>query len=172
MAVDGVRIETARLLLRRFEARDVDELARIYADPSTTQWLGDGSPRAREETSAEIERFRALYRERGYGPWAVCLRDSGVLIGHCGLQDLDGGPEAALTWALSREWRGRGYATEAAMAALRDAFDGLKLPRVSAVAQAANVESIRVMQKLGMKLAGEETHYGKRVLRYEVVRSS
>lgn len=159
-------LETSRLWLREFTSGDVDALAAIYGDPATSMWLGDGAPRDREATKRELERFDKLYRERGYGPWAVILKESGALAGHCGLQDLEGSSTVSLTYALGAAWRGKGYATEAARAAVHYGLETLKLPKIVAVAQLANVESLAVMKKIGMRLEGEETHYGKSVMVY------
>jgi RimJ/RimL family protein N-acetyltransferase len=79
----------------------------------------------------------------------------GVLIGFCGLQPL---PELRLEteqieigWWLARAWWGRGLATEAARAALRDGFERVGLQRIVAIAQPANTASIGIMQKLEMR---------------------
>lgn len=165
-------IETPRLLLREFVASDVEALAPIYGDPETSQWLGDGSPRDRAFTSREIERFRRLYAKCGFGPMAVILKESGVLIGSCGLQDLDGGEDVALSYVLGKPWRGKGYSSEAARAVLKFGFESLGLPRIVAVAQPVNAESVTVMKRLGMTFVSEQSYYGIRVVLYEIRRST
>ncbi|KAF0245421.1 MAG: acetyltransferase ribosomal protein [Planctomycetota bacterium] len=159
-------VETSRLWLREFTSADLEALAAIYADAATTRWLGDGSTRDREGTKSELERYGKLYRERGFGPWAVVPKETGEVAGHCGLQDLEGTPTVALSFALAAKWRGKGLATEAARAALTYGLETLKLSRVVAVAQITNVESVGVLKKIGMRLEGEEFHYGKQVLVY------
>ncbi|MCC6740903.1 MAG: GNAT family N-acetyltransferase [Planctomycetia bacterium] len=165
-------LETSRLWLREFASGDLEALAEIYADPATSMWLGDGSPRDREATKRELERYSVLYRDRGFGPWAVILKGSGELAGHCGLQELEDAPTPALTYAIGAKFRGRGLATEAARAALHYGLEKLKLEKIVAVAQLANVGSIAVMKKIGMRLVGEETHYGKAVMVYAATRGA
>lgn len=165
-------LETSRLWLREFTAGDLEALAAIYADPATSMWLGDGTPRDREATKRELERFQVLYRDRGFGPWAVILKETGELAGHCGLQELEDSPAVALTYAIGSKWRGKGLATESARAALQYGLEKLKIDRIVAVAQLANVQSIAVMKKIGMRLVGEETHYGKSVMVYAATRGA
>ncbi|MEK7466024.1 MAG: GNAT family N-acetyltransferase [Planctomycetota bacterium] len=159
-------VETSRLWLREFTTKDLEALTAIYEDAATTRWLGDGATRDREGTKKELQRFAKLYRDRGYGPWAVVPKESGEVAGHCGLQDLEGGATVALSYALGAKWRGKGLATEAARAALTYGLETLKLPQIVAVAQMTNVESLAVLKKIGMRLKGEEMHYGKTVLVY------
>lgn len=166
----GQTLATTRLILREFVPDDAGALAAIYADPETSQWLGDGSPRDRAATEREIERLRGLYASHGFGLWAVVLKETGELIGQCGLQPLDDGSAVALSYALSRAHRGKGYSTEAARAVLAHAFGPLGLDRVVAVAQPVNDESVRVMEKIGMKRVGTEVHYGKTTAVYEIGR--
>lgn len=164
-------VETTRLWLREFTMNDLEPLTDIYEDAGTSQWLGDGTPRDTEATKRELERFLKLYQTRGFGPWAVVEKATGELMGHCGLQDLEGTDTIALTYALGFQWRGKGFATEAARAVINYAFEELKMTTIVAVAQISNVESVEVMKKLGMRLRGEETHYGKKVLVYDATRA-
>ena len=78
-------------------------------------------------------------------------KEGGGLIGFCGLQPLPETDDIEIGWWLARAWWGCGLATEAARAALRDAFARIGLARVVAIAQPANTASIRIMQKLGMR---------------------
>ena len=98
-------------------------------------------------------------------------KESGEVAGHCGLQDLEGSATVALSYALGAKWRGKGLATEAARAALAYGLETLKLTKIVAVAQVTNVESVAVLKKIGMRLEGEEVHYGKQVLVYAAHRT-
>ena len=167
-----VVLETPRLLLREWTPADLPHLPPIYGDPDLTRFVGDGSPRGPAEMSAEIERCRRLYRDRGFGLWAVVLKAGGAVIGHCGLQDLDGGKDVALAYALGRAWRGQGYAIEAALATIRHGFDVLGLTRIVAVTQRVNAASIKVMEKLRMSFSHEAEHYGKQVVVYVIERGA
>ncbi len=96
----------------------------------------------------------AHWAARGFGPLAVVERASGRVVGEAGLQPLEDGDDIELTYTLAREAWGAGYATEAARAVLRWTFTGLRLARVVAVADPEHAASLRVLEKLGMTLAG------------------
>lgn len=152
-------IETERLLLRPFTPDDVDPLHAIWSDPAAARFGGPGWPRPETlvDTRRYLEPILAGQRERGYATWAVIERSSGRLIGDCGLFPADGvGPEVELAYGLAPDvWR-RGYATEAAAACLRAGLDELDLDRIVADVDPANAASVRVLEKVGFELAGEQ----------------
>lgn len=115
------------------------------------RYIGDGNPWAEESSRAFVERQITLCADRGYCLWKLLPENGAPLIGFCGLQPLYDTGETEIGWWLARAWWGRGLATEAARAALRDGFDRAALSRIVAIAQPANTASIRIMQKLGMK---------------------
>lgn len=136
-------IETARLALRRPTEDDLDPLASINADQEVMQFIGDGKIRSREETAAGLARGIREWDERGFGMFSVDLRDSGQdaeqqaesqFIGWVALTPPAFLPEVMpaveIGWRLAREQWGRGYATEAATAALRFGFEECGFDRI------------------------------------------
>jgi RimJ/RimL family protein N-acetyltransferase len=110
------------------------------------------------------ERVRGLveHQERhGFSKWGVRERASGELVGDCGIQLLEGGPDVELGFHLRRSVWGRGYATEAARACLDAAFAGLGLDEVIAIVAPGNAASVRVLEKIGMRPAGEREALGR-----------
>jgi [ribosomal protein S5]-alanine N-acetyltransferase len=106
--------------------------------------------RAEETVQAGIESFE----RNGFGFWGLLDREKDELIGFCGLRFIGQTPDVEILYAVGPElWR-RGYATEAARAVLCWAFEFTDLPRVFAGADAGNTASFRVMEKLGMRFAG------------------
>ena len=152
------QIETARLLLRMFSRADLDELSRIYADPDVMQYVS-GHPLTREEAADWLNYFLAGWDQYGFGWWAVSLKDSGALIGHCGLQFITVTAEVEVSYGLAKAYWRKGLASEAAQACLRFGFEQLKLDRIFALADPANTGSHRVMQRLGMRY--DKTEYFK-----------
>jgi RimJ/RimL family protein N-acetyltransferase len=169
-----VELLTARLRLRPWRAADVDALAAINADPEVMRWIGDGSARDRAATAAEIAATRQLWRDRGVGRFAVELRDTGELAGLTGMAVPDDVPDVMpaveIGWRFARAHWGRGFATEAARAALRFAFDDAGLERLVGVHVVGNDASARIMRKLGMRfhLATTETVFGRPVHVYTI----
>jgi RimJ/RimL family protein N-acetyltransferase len=151
-------IETARLLLRMFSQDDLDDLSRIYADADVMRYLS-GHPLTREETAGWLKYFLAGWEDYGFGWWAVVLKESGALIGHCGLQFIHVTPEIEVTYGLSAAYWRKGLASEAARACLRYGFEELKLDRIYALADPGNIGSHRVMERVGMKY--DKTEYYK-----------
>ncbi len=148
-----VATTTSRLLLREFTPDDVDALAPILADPEVMRFSLSG-PETREQTAAFITWCQEQYARSGFGLWAVIHIEDGQLIGYCGLSewDIEGAHEVEVGYRLDPEYWGRGLATEAAEAALEYARNRLGLSRVIAIIEAENVASIRVAEKIGMRL--------------------
>ena len=144
-------LETARLRLRPWRDDDLDEIARMNADPRVTRWLTPtGAPISREETAAQLARFRAHWEQHGFGLWAVEERTTGALVGLIGIQYHRLWPaDPELGWKLDPAVWGRGYATEGGAAALRHAFETLGRKRVVSIIHPENAPSIRVAERLG-----------------------
>jgi ribosomal-protein-alanine N-acetyltransferase len=113
----------------------------------------------------------AQFEELGFAMAAVVERASGRVIGDCGLQPLEGGPDVELGYRLGSAYRGRGYATEAGRAWLTYGLETLGLERIVAVAWPENVGSWRVMEKCGMRRVGSGEHYGHETVVYEITRA-
>ncbi|MEU1619420.1 GNAT family N-acetyltransferase [Streptomyces sp. NPDC005722] len=144
-------LSTERLLLRRWQDRDLAPWAAMNADPEVREHLG--APLTREESDASVARFRADFDERGYGWWAVEVRATGEFAGFAGLDPVDDGlpfTGVEIGWRLARAAWGKGYATEAARAVLAFGFGTLGLPEILAVTTAGNLRSQAVMRRIGM----------------------
>jgi ribosomal-protein-alanine N-acetyltransferase len=146
-------LETERLILREFVGADAPALLELYRQPSVARFLGP-PPRSMLEEQANIARHRATYYdERGFGLWAVELREMpGSIVGRCGLlvSEIAGRAEIELSWAVSTQYRGQGLATEAACAVRDYANAVLGQHRLVAAIADANRASIRVAEKLDM----------------------
>lgn len=152
-------IETERLLLRPFVLEDTPEIDPIYRE-TWPHWPGPLS-QSLSDTRAHVERRMAIQRRRGFSFWLAREARSGVAIGHCGLQPLEGiGPEVEVGYALGRSHWGRGFATEGAAACVRVGFEQLGLRRLVAVTMPENAGSRQVMEKLGMRYERTGTFHG------------
>lgn len=97
---------------------------------------------------------------------------TGAFVGRVGLHYPEGWPDREVAWALAREFWGRGYAFEAARAALQEAFETLGWPRLISLIDPANTRSVRLAQRLGERLEGEATIRGHPVAVYGLARSA
>jgi RimJ/RimL family protein N-acetyltransferase len=149
---------TRRLSLRRLERDDLDELAAVFADREVWEFeYGRGM--TGWETEAFLDRQMNLWAECGFGGCAVRKRAHPNLIGVVGLSvpmfSHELLPAVTVGWRFApTTWR-RGYATEAATAVLDQALTTMELDRVGCVTNAENRRSIRVAERLGMRVITE-----------------
>ena len=148
-------VVTARLDLRRFVASDLDELAAVFSHPEVWQFPY-GRAFTRDETAVFLDAQIGEWDKCGFGCWAARDRVTGRLLGYVGISVPRFLPE--LLPAVEVGWRfvpsawGNGYATEGARAALDESFDTLGLDAVCSVPQSDNPSSVRVAERLGMRL--------------------
>lgn len=146
-------IESERLLLRRWQAGDLAPFAAMGRDPEVMAHLGP--PIDADEAAAVIARLDAQIAAEGSGFLAVARRSDGAFLGFCGIKrgpagtPIAGAPE--IGWRLAREHWGRGYAREAAAAALDHAWRTTDAPRVFAITVHGNLRSRGLMERLGMR---------------------
>lgn len=139
-------VRTARLVLRGWTDADRDPYAALNADPRVREFLGP--PMTPEESSSQIDRIVEHWDEHGYGLW--CVELDGTCIGFTGLSTPDFMDGVEVGWRIAAEHWGRGYATEAARAALSFGFGHAGLDEIVSFTAAQNLRSRRVMEKLGM----------------------
>ena len=155
-------LESARLRLRPWRDTDLPEFAAMSADPQVMRYFP--APLSRLESAALIGRIRGHFAEYGYGLWALERKDTGAFIGFTGLMnvtlEVPFAPAVEIGWRLAPEHWGLGYASEAAWAALRCAFDRLALDQVMSITSQLNLPSQKVMQAIGMQrdLDGDFEH--------------
>jgi RimJ/RimL family protein N-acetyltransferase len=166
----AVVLETPRLRLRKFRASDLDAYAEMSADPEVMRHIGTGVTLNRNESWRSLAALLGHWQLLGYGMWAIEVRETGALAGRAGFLDPPGWPGFELGWLLGREHWGKGYASEAARAALDYAFDTLKQDRVISLIRHGNERSVRVAERIGERLAGETEMMGAKALLYEARR--
>jgi len=144
-----VTLITERLLLRPFEEKDLDDYARICADPDVMRYIGDGKPLSRADAWRQMAFFLGHWQLRGYGLWAAEIKETGACVGRIGLHNPEGWPGLEVGWLLERACWGKELAAEGGRAALDFAFGQLKADHVVSVIQPANIRSIQVAERLG-----------------------
>jgi RimJ/RimL family protein N-acetyltransferase len=145
-------LRTARLLLRQWRDDDVAAFAELSADPAVMRYLVPFADRAAMD--AWVVAARKHWQDHAFGPWVVELPGEAPFIGVVGPTTLrfalPFGPTVEAAWRLARRYWGKGYAYEAARAAIDDGFGRLGLEEIVAFTVPANRASRRVMEKLGM----------------------
>lgn len=148
-------LETPRLRLRAHTAADFSDSCALWADPEVVRYTL-GKPATREEVWSRLLRYLGMWALLGYGYWVVEERETRAFVGEVGLCNLRReltpplGDLPEVGWVLSPVYQGKGYATEAAKAALAWASaPPLAAPRVGCIVHAENAPSLRVAAKLG-----------------------
>lgn len=146
---------TERLCLRAFRPDDFEPYAEMMADPVVARFLTmDGRPLGRNDAWRALAMLAGCWSVRGFGTWAIEERLSGDFIGYAGPWQPEGWPGLEVGWGIMPERQGRGYATEAASAAVRWAHETLGATRVLHIIAPANAASQRVAYKIGASLVG------------------
>ncbi|MDF3054985.1 MAG: hypothetical protein K0Q74_892 [Gammaproteobacteria bacterium] len=146
-------IETERLILRTWKKEDAQSYFQINQDPKVIEFLP--GPLTMEEVRDFILAMNDRNSKYGYGLWAVELKKTGEFIGFIGLEYKDWEshftPAVEVGWRLGSQYWGKGYATEGARAALDYGFKKCGLKEIVSVTVPANIRSIRVIQKIGLR---------------------
>ncbi len=149
---DYWEIRTQRLLMRRWRASDRAPFAAMNADPEVMRYFPAALDRA--DSDQLIDRIEERFESQGFGLWALEILDSGEFIGFTGLNpmpaDVPGSGDQEIGWRLARRAWHKGYATEAARAALDVGLNQLGLPVMWSMTAVINLPSQAVMQRLGM----------------------
>lgn len=153
-------IRTARLVLRQWQEPDREPFGELNADPAVMEFFP--SPIDRTASDAFIDRQIAQIDDRGWGLWAVEVLGGPGFIGFVGLAaptfDAPFMPCVEVGWRLGAAHWGRGYAPEAARAAVQHGFDAVGLDEVVSFTYVGNERSRRVMEKIGMDERFEFDH--------------
>ncbi|MBC7864625.1 MAG: GNAT family N-acetyltransferase [Bacteroidia bacterium] len=154
-------LSTERLSLREFEVSDAEVFFNLNNDLEVIKYTGDFPFKDLAEAKRFLETYE--YKKFGYGRWAVILKESNELIGWCGLRRDELMAHTDLGFRFFRKHWGKGYATEAGKACIEYGFDKYKLDRIVGKAMLLNTQSIKVLEKCGMRFVEErefECHAG------------
>lgn len=164
-------LETARLIIRPFTLDDLEPVHHLL--DHDLEWAGPGVSRAQRQGKMAFQIALAHWQATNqvYGDRAIVLKETATLIGICGFRpwictpaersgyqpallsaDSFNSLELGVGYALSSQHRKRGYATEAVKALLEYAFTELGLGRVVALTEQGNMDSVHVMQRVGMQV--------------------
>ena len=148
-------LQTRRLILRRLTHDDFPALCAVLADSDIMEHY----PYTFDETRVRswIQRNLRRYEEDGFGLWAVVLKETGEMIGDCGItmQNIHGTMLPEIGYHIRADRQRRGYASEAAAECIRYAFEDLGFPAVYSYMKYTNIPSQRTAMKNGMKYVEE-----------------
>jgi RimJ/RimL family protein N-acetyltransferase len=143
-------IRTDRLVLRRWTDADRDPFASMNADPIVMEHMQ--GTLTRERSDEFVDRIERHWDEHGWGLWAVEVRGVAPFVGYVGLWPADYVADGMVEvgWRLASAHWGNGYATEAAVEALRFGFAEVGLDEIVSFTVPQNIRSRRVMERIGL----------------------
>ena len=154
-------------MLRPFQQSDFEVYAKMLADPEVVRYvLPGGAPISRADAWRHLAMLAGNWQLRGFGHWAVEVKETGRFIGRAGLWFPEGWPDYEIGWTIDREAWGNGYATEAARCALHHAVHTMGLRHVISLILPGNARSIRVAEKLGGRVEKVDELQGRETLFY------
>jgi RimJ/RimL family protein N-acetyltransferase len=152
MSVVIHELRTERLRLRRWVRSDREPFSVLNSDPRVMHHFP--SVLSREESDALADRIESSFDLNGFGLWAVEVPNLASFIGFVGLAiprfEAHFTPCVEIGWRIAAKYWNRGFASEAARAALRFGFDTLQLEEIVSFTVPGNLPSRRVMEKIGM----------------------
>jgi len=164
-----IELETERLRLRLFTPDDVQIMFKLSTNPDVIKYA-DTPAKDMDEARQRLEQGPLFdYKKYGYGRFAVELKETGEVIGFCGIKYL---PELDLPEVGYRylpEYWGKGIGTEAAKACVDFARNDLKIKKLIALIIPENIGSIRVAEKLGMTKGPLLNIFDVDALQYEIM---
>jgi len=165
-------IETERLTLRKMREEDAEAFLDIFSDPIAMQYFGGvifDRARMDEWVRSNLEHDRKF----GFSLLSVILKESGEVIGDCGLEtdEIDGETIVGIGFDFRRSFWGNGYATEAARAVLEYGFTEFGFDMISGWIDPNNGPSQRVAERIGMAVERYVIRGKKRYALYSIKRS-
>jgi len=164
-------LTTLRLTLRPFTLDDATPLHRILNQPNILQYFPNPEAPAMERVQRIIENQLTHWKEHHLGWWAVVLQGSTELIGWNGLQYLPETDEVEVGYLLSKQFWGRGYATEGAKASIQFGFENFNFGEIIGLTHPKNLASQNVLKKCGMLFIEQKEYFGMQLYRYALSKS-
>lgn len=163
-------LETERLFLREMTMDDFDALFAVLSDAEIMQHYPYSFDE--ERVRSWIERNMDRYKDDGFGLWAVCLKDTGEMIGDCGLtlQNIDGQMLPEIGYHIRKDQQRKGYAKEAAMAVREWAFGNTEYPALYSYCKYTNVGSFKTAESIGMHFEKEYEDEANKITHVSMIR--
>jgi RimJ/RimL family protein N-acetyltransferase len=153
-------LETERLILREWREDDFEPFAAIYADEAQARFIG--GVETRDNAWRRMAAIIGHWTLRGYGLWVVAPKETGGFAGWAGCWNPEGFPEPEIGYCVAPSHQRRGYAREAARAALIHAYDRFGWTKAASLIVLDNLPSIRLAESLGARLEREVDFRGAR----------
>lgn len=153
-------IETNRLILREVKEEDSNDMFLYLSDKDVVKHMGLAPFQTEKEVLEEIEWYHSIRKEGTGIRWGITYKDNGRVIGSCGFLSMQSKHyRSEIGYELSKEYWGKGIASEALEAVIKYGFHHLHLERIEALIEPANLRSLKLLDKKGFKKEGLLRHY-------------
>jgi ribosomal-protein-alanine N-acetyltransferase len=159
--------ETDRLKLRALSDDDAEAFYQLNSDPEVMRFTGEPPLRSIREAREAIASYPD-FDSIGYGRWGCVMKGEESIFGFCGLKYLEELHAVDVGFRFLPQYWGKGFATEACHASVQFGFEVLGLTHIIALVLPENFASVRVLEKVGMKLEGNVMYEGLNPLRYGI----
>lgn len=166
--------ESERLFIREIPVSDISLLMEIYKDPLVHKFLPEIYEAALDSTETAAQRHRAyihnIYHFYGYGLWGIYLKETGRLIGQCGIESKKHGTRdyMEIGYLLDSNYRHQGYGLEAVKAVVEYAFGNLDINKLTAFLHPSNTASAALLKKAGFQYVQQAPHGNPPYDQYEI----
>ncbi|RYD56226.1 MAG: N-acetyltransferase [Sphingobacteriales bacterium] len=163
-------LETERLTIRELTHADSAFIIELLNTDGWLRYIGDRNVHSKEDAIRYLNNGpMKSYVQHGYGLWLVCLKDTGTPIGMCGLIKRDYLEHTDIGFAFLPAHNGKGYALESASAVLDYAKDTLRLTTIAAFTVPYNADSVKLIEKLGLRYKSTFELEGEELWLYQTV---
>ena len=162
-------LQTNRLIIEHFKDSDIPDWAKIESDANVRRFV-DGKVLSLKEAGEYVEMNIRQYQTRGYGRYAVRLKETGNLIGMCGFLKENYGIDFGYRYSKN-SW-GKGFGFEAAKVVLNYGFSELGFEKLVGLTAEENSGSIRILEKLGFKLQEKFLFNNTKAFKYQYTKDS
>ncbi len=153
-------LNTQRLTLRRLNQGDAQALFTLCTDEDILKYLAGISPYTDISMAySYLEKLEQKYKTNNYFDWAICLKDSDMMIGRITSYAVDEDKRMIdIAWQMNKEYRSKGYMTEAVKEVIKQ-LSKLGFERIEAFADVDNIASNKVIKKCGFEFEGTLRKY-------------
>ncbi len=160
MAKEFPVIETKRLILREVTSEDANDMFTYLSDKDVVKPMGLEPFHTVRDVWDEIRWYKSIYEEGTGIRWGITLKDSGKVIGSCGLLNrIPKHYRAEVGYELSKDYWGKGIASEVLEAVVKYGYHQFQLERIEALIEPANLSSQKLVEKQGFRREGLLRHY-------------
>ena len=165
-------LETLRCYLRQFDPTlDATNFFKLNNDLDVLKHTGDIAFENIDTAKTFLQNYKDYERFK-MGRWAVIRKSDEAWLGWCGLKFLPDANEVDLGYRFHQKFWSHGYATETASICIEYGFNKLSLDRIVGRAESANIGSIRVFEKCGMKFSKHISFHGNAGVEYEIFKDT